>query len=99
MGCLISEILLGEPIFKGKDSIDLFYSIVKILGSPTQDDCEDLYIPHVISEVQKIHIVSLFKYKVEYSLVEMIEGMLRFSPKRRISLATAMESKYFKEIK
>ena len=37
-GCILGEILLGQPLFPGESSVDQFVEIVKILGSPTSEE-------------------------------------------------------------
>ena len=34
-GCVIAEMLLGEPIFAGNSSVDQLVEIIKILGTPS----------------------------------------------------------------
>jgi len=38
MGCIVAEILLGDPLFHGTDSLDILISIVKVLGTPKKED-------------------------------------------------------------
>lgn len=38
IGCVIAEILLGEPIFPGDSSVDQIVEIIKILGTPTVEE-------------------------------------------------------------
>lgn len=37
-GCVIAEIILGEPIFPGDSSVDQIVEIIKVLGTPTAED-------------------------------------------------------------
>jgi len=36
VGCVIAEMVLGEPIFCGESALDQLAEIIKILGTPTQ---------------------------------------------------------------
>jgi glycogen synthase kinase 3 beta len=36
-GCVFAELILGEPIFPGDSSVDQLVKIVKILGTPSQE--------------------------------------------------------------
>ena len=38
LGCVIAEILLGEPIFPGDSSVDQIVEIIKVLGTPTSEE-------------------------------------------------------------
>lgn len=41
-GCVIAELLLGEPIFPGESSVDQLVKIVKILGTPSNDQIQSM---------------------------------------------------------
>lgn len=34
-GCVVAELLLGEPVFPGESAVDQLVEIIKILGTPT----------------------------------------------------------------
>lgn len=38
VGCVIAEILLGEPIFPGDSSIDQIVEIIKVIGTPSAEE-------------------------------------------------------------
>jgi len=37
MGCVIAEMLLGQPLFPGESGVDQLVEIIKVLGTPTRD--------------------------------------------------------------
>ena len=37
VGCVIAELLLGQPIFPGESGVDQLVEIIKILGTPTRE--------------------------------------------------------------
>ena len=37
IGCVIAEMVLGEPIFCGESALDQLAEIIKVLGTPTQE--------------------------------------------------------------
>lgn len=41
-GCVIAELILGKPLFRGKNDLDQIGKIVEVLGSPTVKDWPDL---------------------------------------------------------
>lgn len=41
-GCILAELLQGDPIFIAPTSIDLFCEIAKILGTPTKVDLDEM---------------------------------------------------------
>jgi len=36
IGCVIAEMILGEPLFLGDSALDQLVEIIKIMGTPTQ---------------------------------------------------------------
>jgi serine/threonine protein kinase len=36
-GCVIAEMVLGEPLFPGESAVDQLVEIIKILGTPTME--------------------------------------------------------------
>lgn len=37
VGCVVSELILGQPIFPGDSGVDQLVEIIKVLGTPTRD--------------------------------------------------------------
>lgn len=35
VGCVIAELLLGQPLFPGESGVDQLVEIIKVLGTPT----------------------------------------------------------------
>jgi serine/threonine protein kinase len=40
IGCVIGEIVLGRPLFPGDSSINQLIEIIRVLGSPTEDQVQ-----------------------------------------------------------
>lgn len=37
-GCVMAELLLGQPLFPGESSVDQLVEIIKVLGTPTKQE-------------------------------------------------------------
>jgi len=37
IGCILAELLLGKPLFKGKDYVDQLNKVLDVLGTPDED--------------------------------------------------------------
>ena len=41
-GCVMAELLLGQPIFPGDSGVDQLVEIIKVLGTPSKDQIKDM---------------------------------------------------------
>lgn len=41
-GCVLAELLLGQPIFPGDSGVDQLVEIIKVLGTPTKDQIREM---------------------------------------------------------
>ena len=39
-GCVVAELMLGQPIFPGENGVDQLVEIIKILGTPTKEQIQ-----------------------------------------------------------
>lgn len=40
VGCVIAELMLGQPIFPGESGVDQLVEIIKILGTPSKEQIQ-----------------------------------------------------------
>ena len=38
LGCVMAELLLGQPLFPGESGVDQLVEIIKVLGTPTREE-------------------------------------------------------------
>ncbi|XP_062318602.1 mitogen-activated protein kinase 12 [Osmerus eperlanus] len=104
VGCIMAEMLLGKPLFKGNDHLDQLTEIMKITGTPTQE-----FITKMKSQDAKNYIKSLPKapkkdlqqlfLKAKPQAVTVLERMLLLDPERRVTAAEALGLPYFSEFR
>ena len=41
-GCVLGELLLGQPLFPGESGVDQLVEIIKVLGTPTREEIKYL---------------------------------------------------------
>lgn len=54
-GCVMAEMLLGQPFFPGDSGIDQLVEIIKILGTPTKDEIAAMnasYVEHRFPQIK-----------------------------------------------
>ena len=42
VGCVMAELLLGQPLFPGESGVDQLVEIIKVLGTPTRDQIHSM---------------------------------------------------------
>ncbi|PVU96958.1 hypothetical protein BB559_002188 [Furculomyces boomerangus] len=99
VGCILAEIISGRPLFPGRDYHHQLQLILNILGTPTMDDYCGIKSRRAREYVRSLPL----KKKADFSklfpnanplAVDMIEKMLTFNPKRRISVEEALAHPY-----
>uniref|UniRef100_A0A8C8CUT7 mitogen-activated protein kinase n=1 Tax=Oncorhynchus tshawytscha TaxID=74940 RepID=A0A8C8CUT7_ONCTS len=104
VGCIMAEMLLGKPLFKGNDHLDQLKEIMKITGTPTAD-----FVTKLQSQDAKNYIRSLPKVpkkdlhfifsKASSDAVCVLERMLLLDPERRVSASEALAMPFFSEFR
>lgn len=106
VGCIFAEMLLRKPLLPGQDSENQLELIVRLLGLPDKK-----FITHYsggrLNEVFK-NLPSETKEKGEFSNVfssiddknalSLLKKMLRYDPKKRISIERALEHPFLAEL-
>ena len=41
-GCVVAELMLGQPIFPGDSGVDQLVEIIKVLGTPTREQIREM---------------------------------------------------------
>ncbi|KAL4894396.1 mitogen-activated protein kinase HOG1 [Aspergillus ambiguus] len=94
-GCIIAEMLTGQPLLPGTDHIDQFYRIIDLLGSPPDDVIEKICTKSAANIVRSLEkrepqsFVRLFP-NAPHAAVDLLEKMLAFDPCKRISAESAL---------
>lgn len=99
LGCLIVELILQKPLFQGSSALDVLFSIVQVLGTPTSADLMNLALqPRKLPKIRRPPLVRVLNYKVTYHLVDLLSKMLTYNPKERIRLKEIRKHPYFSDM-
>ena len=103
MGCVISELVLGRPMFPGATTSDQLVEIIRILGTPTKDDICSMnphFKDHKFPDVKPIPFEKLFKNRIiPEHFLDLLSKLLVYNPQIRLTPEKALEHTYFDEIK
>ncbi|XP_072311151.1 mitogen-activated protein kinase 12b isoform X2 [Eucyclogobius newberryi] len=103
-GCIMAEMLLGKPLFKGNDHLDQLKEIMKITGTPTPEFVTKLQSQDArsylrsIPKVLKKDLRTIFS-KASPNAVSVLEKMLLLDPEERVSAAESLELPFFSEFR
>ncbi|XP_065359821.1 serine/threonine-protein kinase PITSLRE isoform X2 [Calliphora vicina] len=108
VGCIFAEFLQMAPIFPGKSEVDELNRIFKELGTPNEKIWPGYnQLPAVKnmlsqnSQFADYPVSSLRKHfadKTSDTGIDLLQGLLTYDPKQRLSADTALKHQYFKEL-
>ncbi|ODQ80198.1 hypothetical protein BABINDRAFT_35864 [Babjeviella inositovora NRRL Y-12698] len=100
-GCIFAEMILGKPLFPGKDHVHQFSIITELLGSPPADVIDTICSENTLKFVQSLphkEPVPFAEYfasnEMEPEAIDLLAKMLVFDPKKRISAEEALSHPY-----
>lgn len=99
-GCLYAEMLLGQPIFTGKDGINQLTEIFKVLGTPTSQELRamnPMYPEYSFTPAMaRIEWDVIFpRHSADKHALNMADSLLRYDPSSRATPMSALMHNYF----
>jgi len=101
-GCVIGELLLNEPLFPGDSNSDQLIEIIKILGTPSDEQVRSMnpaMKEFVFPYIQPYPWKKVFKSEVDPLLIDLISKVLTYSPQKRLHPLEALLHPYFDELR
>ena len=105
IGCILCEILdEGQVLFPGKNEVNQFNLICKFIGKPNQKNWSDFFLFENSSKLIQMNkdfncnFIGKKYGKFGKNCVELINGMLQWDPKQRISAKEALMNNFFQEM-
>lgn len=99
LGCILWELIVGRPLFKGKDSNDQLHRIISVLGTPTKEDLIGMNVQIKNMDIFNSNVDPIIFSEVlpdeYYLLADVLQQMLKFNPNKRISLNQLLKHKLF----
>ena len=94
VGCVISELLLGQPIFPGDSGVDQLVEIIKVLGTPSRDQIHAMnpnYSEFKFPQIKPTELTAIFKKQKRPSeAVNLISKILVYNPEQRLKPLQAL---------
>lgn len=104
LGCVIAELLLGQPLFPGDSGVDQLVEIIKVLGTPKQDQIRAMASNQNLTEfrfpqIKGVEWSKVFRSRTPPDAVDLISKLLQYHPKRRITALEACAHPFFDELR
>jgi len=104
VGCIFAELLGRKVFFPGQDYLEQLRSIVQKIGRPSQEDLDQIALPvvarsyiEIVSPDRFLNFQELFPDATS-AACDLLDKMLQFNPKKRITVDNALKHEYFKSI-
>ncbi|KAI8062409.1 Pkinase-domain-containing protein [Gongronella butleri] len=102
VGCVMGELLLGQPLFPGESSIDQLVEIIKVLGTPTAENIAMMnpqYTDHKFPMIKPHPFSKVFRQRTPPEAIDLISHVLQYNPQSRPSASDAMVHPFFDELR
>ncbi|XP_072351261.1 cyclin-dependent kinase-like 2 [Scyliorhinus torazame] len=100
IGCLVTEMLTGEPLFPGDSDIDQLYHITRCFGNLTPRHQELFYKNPLFTGlhlpvIKEIELLQNRYPQIPILVVDLVKKCLQIDPDKRTSCAELLEHNYF----
>lgn len=103
-GCVLAELMLGQPIFPGESGVDQLVEIIKVLGTPTKEQIKAMnpnYTQYQFPQVKPNPWKNIFRLRPLPSpeSMELLGSLLEYAPTHRLAAIQAMCHTFFDELR
>ncbi|KAJ2004735.1 glycogen synthase kinase 3, partial [Coemansia sp. S85] len=85
-GCVMAELMLGQPLFPGESGIDQLVEIIKVLGTPTKEQIRTMnpnYMDHRFPQIKPHPFSRIFRNRTSPESIDLITKLLDYTPTKR----------------
>jgi mitogen-activated protein kinase 15 len=99
-GCILVELLSGKPLFPGSSLVNQLYRILEVVGKIGNDDFESIdsaFGKHLYCNIRPTKTKKLAEFipNASKEATDLVLKLLRFNPKKRITVEEALKHPYF----
>lgn len=101
-GCVLAELLLGQPLFPGESGVDQLVEIIKILGTPTREEIKCMnpnYTEFKFPQIKAHPWHKIFQKRMPPEAVDLVSRLLQYSPSLRYKALDACAHHFFDDLR
>ncbi|MCO5603572.1 hypothetical protein L7F22_057723 [Adiantum nelumboides] len=101
-GCVMAELMLGQPIFPGESGVDQLVEIIKVLGTPTREEIKCMnpnYTEFKFPQIKAHPWHKIFHKRMPPEAVDLVSRLLQYSPNLRFTALEACVHPFFDELR
>ena len=102
MGCVLGELLLGQPLFPGDSGVDQLVEIIKVLGTPSRAQIQAMnrnYIEFRFPQIRPHPWTQVFGSKATPEAIDLLSKVLQYTPSERWTPLQACTHPFFDELR
>ena len=102
LGCVMAELILGQPMFPGESGVDQLVEIIKVLGTPTKEQLLSMnpnYTEFKFPQIKAHPWSKIFKNRLSNEGIEVLSGYLQYTPTLRTHMIESLSHPYFDELR
>ncbi|KAF5190080.1 Gpcr kinase, partial [Thalictrum thalictroides] len=101
-GCVLAELLLGQPLFPGDSAVDQLVEIIKVLGTPTREEIRCMnpnYTEFKFPQIKAHPWHKVFHKRMPPEAIDLASRLLQYSPSLRCTALEACAHPFFDELR
>ncbi|MBA0619972.1 hypothetical protein Godav_005756, partial [Gossypium davidsonii] len=101
-GCVMAELLLGQPLFPGESGVDQLVEIIKVLGTPTREEIKCMnpnYTEFKFPQIKPHPWHKVFQKRLPPEAVDLVCRFFQYSPNLRCTALEACVHPFFDELR
>ncbi|KAL6005612.1 Shaggy-related protein kinase theta [Asimina triloba] len=102
VGCVLAELLLGQPLFPGESGVDQLVEIIKVLGTPTREEIKCMnpnYTEFKFPQIKAHPWHKIFHKRMPAEAVDLVSRLLQYSPNLRCTALEACAHPFFDDLR
>ncbi|KAI6654697.1 Glycogen synthase kinase-3 [Oopsacas minuta] len=101
-GCVMAELLLGQPIFPGDSGVDQLVEIIKVLGTPCKEQIMEMnpnYTEFKFPQIKPHPWNKVFRPRTSPEAINLASRLLEYTPSKRLHPLDSCAHNFFDELR